>query len=801
MSLDNITLNNQFIIFKNDLLTQVKKTEEEMNRKITQLQTSLQDNSNNQKNQFEKISNNIKGINSLLVARQLDDEKIQELINMKQKIDSQFLSTNTKLSNIDKDLQQSINKYDRIILDNLEIPGLIGKSCKYKFLNLFLEDMNKEISNLQLFKEKQSIYTQTYKEKMETLIQNMDYKIKELNQTTIQLCESKFAEAKIDIEKRCKITEELIQILRIENGKSALELIKNTDRIKVDWEKLENLQNDINSSMEKKIKYYENIVEENTKSYLKMEDEFKILKQKFTQLAEFIRDIRFQKNILNKKKFFENAALNIDFRKKQKFRDDYDMTLYDKIGDDVIDFLQYSENNFIKNNNQHKNSNENLNKENNRKRKSMLFRGEMNEKKNFEKTENNDKFIKLVKNSDGNYNNYYYSGSGETAKIKKNVSDLSIDINKKDNKEKNKENTKEEIKLSENIENDNKKENYICNNIISFSLLGNDNNEQKNKTIFTSPKLSKRPKQLIINENVTNINYLSDKKKPTENDININNTQNIFNNFSKYTNNVNNRIININKINNSKNNNSTINNNIRVIPEIQKDKINTIKNIFDYSKKSSNSHNLHKANKTSGIMKLKSKLFLEERKENNFKEMSNIVDKEYLINKNTESKSVKNEFQNENKNIFNHKKNISNNILTFNNESNSNTFLLTEIKDKKFNNINEDIINKKMRELEKNFLDLTQKISEINKTISYFHKIIENNKVVLNHKLNTNVCKLESSISNIKYIISKTRMAKFNTKNNESKDEEVSKKLPQDESNILLRKIEPFLIKKFIKNS
>ena len=732
MSLDNINQNNDLAMFKNDILLEIKKIEDRMNTKINQLQTSFQDNSTEQKTQFEKITNNITDINALLVTRKMDDEKLSDILNMKQKIDFQLSSARSKISNINKDLQDAINKYDRIILDNLEVPGLIGKNCKYKYLNFFLEDIYKIITNLQLFKEKQIAHTQSYAEKMETLIQNMEFKMKELNETTIKLCDSKFAEAKIDIEKRCKVTEELIQILRIENGKCALDLIKTTENVKIDYEKLENIQNDINLTLESKIKIYKNVVEENTKNYLKMEDDYKLLKQKFTQLAEFIRDIRFQKNILNKKKFFESAALNIDFRKKQQFKDDYDMTTYNKIGDDVISYLQKTENNFNKNNNQNKNIG--------KRRRSMMFRGEMNEKKSNEKSENKnvDAFMQLIKNSENNSKNYNYTGS-----IEKKTN--SIDAKKKDK--------------------------YTSSNEISFSLLIN------NKNSFTSPRFSKAEKQLVINENVSSLNFLSEKRKLTENNLN-----NMKNNNSKNINTINNTSINLKRISISKENNSAINSNIKVIQEIQKDKMNTIKNIFDYSEKYPNSHNLYKVNKTVGNMKLKTKFLLEEQKEN--KELSNIMDKENLNSRNIEQKSGKNDLQN-------HKKNLTN----------SNTFLLTELKmDKKPNNLNEDLTNKKMKELEKNFMDLTQKINEINKTLSYINKNIENNKMAFNHKLSTNVCKLEASINNIKYIVCKTRMAKSTRKNNDTQDEEV-KKVPHDESNILLRKIEPYLIKKFIKNS
>jgi hypothetical protein len=65
--------------------------------------------------------------------------KIDELKSQERKISDQFFSLDIKVSSLQKELLSSIYKYDKIFVENLLIPGLIGDYCKFKNMKDFTE--------------------------------------------------------------------------------------------------------------------------------------------------------------------------------------------------------------------------------------------------------------------------------------------------------------------------------------------------------------------------------------------------------------------------------------------------------------------------------------------------------------------------------------------------------------------------------------------------------------------------------------------------------------------------------------
>jgi len=122
-----------------------KKLKEEMYKiksdhsiAINKLQSFLEDQINekldNVSQDFNTVNFKLLDIQSALVADKHNIEKIPELLKAGKANDDEQFTLNIKVSNIQKDLSVFIQKYDKIFLENLELPGFIGE--KYKFANL-----------------------------------------------------------------------------------------------------------------------------------------------------------------------------------------------------------------------------------------------------------------------------------------------------------------------------------------------------------------------------------------------------------------------------------------------------------------------------------------------------------------------------------------------------------------------------------------------------------------------------------------------------------------------------------------
>ena len=101
--------------------------------------------------------------------------------------------------------------------------------------------------------------------------------------------------------KECKymidILGERITDMRIENSRYAVELIGKSINLTKEWDKIQQIKEEIMNKFNNKV-YDFRIVSNNTvNSFNDFKSEFTIIKRKFFELAEFIRDVRFRKNL------------------------------------------------------------------------------------------------------------------------------------------------------------------------------------------------------------------------------------------------------------------------------------------------------------------------------------------------------------------------------------------------------------------------------------------------------------------------------------------------------------------------
>ena len=80
----------------------------------------------------------------IILEQKMYIEKIKNLTEFKSKTESRLLSFDIKLNNFFSELVSFKNKYDKIIVDNLTIPGIIGVSCKFNTIaDYIIDNINK----------------------------------------------------------------------------------------------------------------------------------------------------------------------------------------------------------------------------------------------------------------------------------------------------------------------------------------------------------------------------------------------------------------------------------------------------------------------------------------------------------------------------------------------------------------------------------------------------------------------------------------------------------------------------------
>ena len=329
----NIT-HHDMRFFQNDLLNDMKKLELQLNGRISGINQTLLTKTSEYDSKFIKIFENITELISQMAERKYDNDRVEELIKMRNKFSDQIIENQSRISIIDKTLENALFKYDKIILDNLNVPGLIGVGCKFKNCAAYFRFLENEYQVNQKFKEEGILNFKSLSDKIDLRLKKSEGDISKILQSVNQICDVKFEKIFQKMEEKALATDNYVAQVRIENSKYANDLIKASKELKIEWDMLEKVKNEIYEKFQSEVDVCKKLVIVTEKNFKKQKEEFNVFKQRFSQLAEYLKDVK------NLGKNYREMAKNIDFSKKQKLDEEFDQEKYGEIGENVKEFIR-----------------------------------------------------------------------------------------------------------------------------------------------------------------------------------------------------------------------------------------------------------------------------------------------------------------------------------------------------------------------------------------------------------------------------------------------------------------------------
>ena len=275
-------LKQDILFFKNDVLKDIRKLEEKLSLKFSEQEMENIEKYDVYEKKIENLSNKLTHVKCLIPDSKNISEKIVLLESFKTKAENDFFSINSKINSIQKESKESYYKYEKLINENLQYPGIIGNNAKFPSFRLFIDFVLNNIKLLNDFKDEVNGFElNEYKKKLNSEIQNLKFNINE-----------NYRNSRIIIEENIKET----------NNKLIDYNIKFTKKFEQNNEKMEKIENRINE-------YFDDY---QTKINLIEED----LKNKY------IKQITEIENIKNVQKQYTNNSIeneiNINYTKSNK---------------------------------------------------------------------------------------------------------------------------------------------------------------------------------------------------------------------------------------------------------------------------------------------------------------------------------------------------------------------------------------------------------------------------------------------------------------------------------------------------
>ena len=320
LGLNSKTMKNDILLFKNETLKDFKEAQKKVSSKYNNLDLEIKEKLNSYERRITAYESKIIELAKLINTDNSIREKVDKLMQFKEKADDSMLTEKIRLDNVSKDLTYNVNRIYQILKDSVIYPGTIGGICKYKTFHDFIDYVLTQCSQNLTFREKSIIDFKSYKTKLENTISSFNTQINSLLNTTNEFTKKCVKECEERFHSIYNVYDDRLQDARIENANYAIGLEKAMEVLKKELENLyvikKNLYEKVDNGLSEMKK--DNIrVIKIVSSYKK---QYHLLEYKFTQLSEFIKDIRFRTNLkedVRRREFVQMSDL-INFEKRKK---------------------------------------------------------------------------------------------------------------------------------------------------------------------------------------------------------------------------------------------------------------------------------------------------------------------------------------------------------------------------------------------------------------------------------------------------------------------------------------------------
>ena len=311
---------NDLLHFKEETLRDFKEVQRKISEKYETLDLEMKEKLEAYEKRIVTYENKIMELSNLINTDKTIREKVDNLMEFKEKTDDHLITEKIRLDNFRNDLKSNVERIDQILKDSVIYPGIIGGISKYKTFHDLIDYILSQTSQTLTFREKSILDFKSYKTKLENIISSFNTQINTLLNTTSEFTKTCVKEAEERMKSIYNIFDDRLQDARIENANYAIGLEKATEVLKKELENLYVVKSELYEKVDKSMAEVKNDNTRVVKLFTGYKKNFHIIQHKFTQLADFIKDVRFRINLKEDVQRREYAHMSnmINFDKKNQ---------------------------------------------------------------------------------------------------------------------------------------------------------------------------------------------------------------------------------------------------------------------------------------------------------------------------------------------------------------------------------------------------------------------------------------------------------------------------------------------------
>ena len=313
-------IKDELLYFKNDILKDMKDSMAKLQNKYSKKINDLEERFKNFQTSAEETLKRLSSVTADLSTHSINPEKFSGIEKFKTKANESLININFKIKSIENELHNSISKYDKIILDSLMFPGIIGSKNEFKNLHELLDFLLMNTRKLIIFRDREMTDKKETKKKMD---ENF-----EMYRGQLSFCSNKVDE----FNQVFKKLEEADIFNNIETLKNSIKDNQQTGenmlkRIEENEKLLENLNNELTNNIKEKL---QNLYLELSKEIININENIQIIQDKYNEsmndydeMKKEIKNINYKLNKGDNRFKLFNSNFGVDETGKIKYSDNY----------------------------------------------------------------------------------------------------------------------------------------------------------------------------------------------------------------------------------------------------------------------------------------------------------------------------------------------------------------------------------------------------------------------------------------------------------------------------------------------
>ena len=172
------TVKEELLYFKNDMLKDMKDTLTKFHNKYIKKLNDMDDRLKNTETKTETCYEKIIGITEGVTYQKMNQQRFSELEKFKVKAGESLINLDCKIKNVENNLMEASSKYDKIIIESIIYPGIIGAKNEFKTFHELLDFLLINTKKLLMAKEKENIEKKETKSRIEETLDKFKGNIK-----------------------------------------------------------------------------------------------------------------------------------------------------------------------------------------------------------------------------------------------------------------------------------------------------------------------------------------------------------------------------------------------------------------------------------------------------------------------------------------------------------------------------------------------------------------------------------------------------------------------------------------------